>query len=230
MSRTHWIMKLAIGVVLAGAATPALVFGANDSKPETQANAPTVTYQSVDEPVHHVRIDGDSNLVKWHATGRRINGSVDVPAVWRGQGEERRLEPDLTAGASSHAGRASIPVLEIRGDEEGLSKRMHEAMNAYKHQQITFALTEVKSVSALSQPGGARWDVRGNLTVSGVTRETELTLTVIPQTNDRIQIELKKPLKMSDFKINPPRALGGFVRAHDDLDIEIRWLLERKDP
>lgn len=230
MSWTQRIMKLAIGTALAAGPLPA-VSQTNDSNPQpSKADAPPVRYQSVDKPVHHIRIDGNSNLVKWHTTGQAISGAVDVPAVWRRQDDQLRLEPDFTAGRPNRAGYASIPVLEIRGEDKGLSARMHETMEASKHRYVTFALTEVKAISALPQPGGVRWAVRGDLTVSGVTREVDLDLDILPQPGDRLQIELQKQLKMTDFQIDPPKALGGFIRAHDEVDIHIRWFLERQSP
>lgn len=232
MNSTEWIPKLAMGLVLAAGAAPVNALEANEGTPGVTPGAitPTIQYQSVKEQVHFVRIDGSSNLVDWHVTGNSVSGAIEIPAVWAREGEVLRLKPNLTAATAGYNARAWIPVLKITGEKEGLSKKMHESLNAYKHRYVTFALNEVKAASPGSAQGGARWEVRGELTVSGATREVDLTANLIPQEGDRIQVEIKKELKMTDFEIKPPTALGGFVSATDEVEVEIKWVLERQTP
>lgn len=109
MTCTRWIKEAAITVLLAGGIVPALTCQANGQSAEP-ANAPSVRYQAVDDSIHHVRIDGSSNVTKWHVTGQRITGGIDVPAVWHEESGKLRLEPDLASNAGGHGkiGRAHV--------------------------------------------------------------------------------------------------------------------------
>ena len=66
---------------------------------------------------------------------------------------------------------------------------------------------------------------KGELTIAGTTRtlETPLTIEVLDQTHLRISVRIA--LKMSDYHIERPQALGGLIRAGDKVIVEVAWIV-----
>lgn len=192
------------------------------------ADAPPVRYESVGN-ASSVKVEGTSNIHDWDGTTNRIEGSIEVPGQWVDDGDAPRLEPALTRDDAEPRIEVRIPVQSLEGNRRGLASNMHDAMKADDHPYVSFALSELRQ-TASQNAAGARWSVRGDLTVAGTTRALDLELTLTSQQDDRLRIDVARDLKMTDFNIDPPRAMLGMARAADDVEVEITWVLQRVTP
>lgn len=211
--------------------TPALLL-ATTLTPALLADAPDVRYESA-ENGHELAVDGSSNIHDWTAETQLIVGHVELPGQWKiSEDQSPELEAQLKLDDAQPGLEVRIPVRSLKSGKDGLDKNMYKAMNASRHPHVTFVLAEARPVDASEPSNGAAvtWHATGELTIAGTTRSIDLTLTVEPMDGDRLKINVEKPLKMTDFKIDPPTAMLGMARAKDDVTVTATWILQRRTP
>lgn len=71
-------------------------------------------------------------------------------------------------------------------------------------------------------------EIRGILVLADQPREVTHTARVRILDVDTFEVSGRLPLKMTDFKIDPPGALLGLVRAHDDFEVSYRFVIRPK--
>lgn len=190
--------------------------------------APPIRYESASQG-SSLKVEGTSNVHDWDGTTSEVNGWIEVPGQWSGSGDELRHEPALEGNNATPSLQVRIPVKSLEGNRSGLASNMHEAMKAEEHPRVTFTLTEVRSIDSRGQ-NAAVWSVVGDLEVAGARERVELELTIRPRSGDRLAIEVEKDLKMTDFDIDPPRAMLGMARAKDDVTVTATWVVQRRTP
>jgi polyisoprenoid-binding protein YceI len=126
--------------------------------------------------------------------------------------EAARIEADLTRLASDESRRDN--AIRQRGLE---SERFPKA---------TLELAEpIKLAATPVQGREVRGRGKGRLTVHGVTREVDLDLKG-RWNGSTIQVVGQLPVKMSDYRIEPPR-FGPVVSIEDSLAVEFNLVFER---
>lgn len=95
----------------------------------------------------------------------------------------------------------------------------YEAMNEPEHPSITF-----KSTSPLRQSGSSL-RIKGDLTIAGVTKLIEFTATEERWSKESLTVKGSHTFKMSDFGIDPPRALLGTIRTGDEVTIDFKFVM-----
>jgi len=76
-------------------------------------------------------------------------------------------------------------------------------------------------------------DATGELAVAGVTNKLSMPVNVTPQADGMIKITGTAPLKMTDFKIDPPapKIALGIIKTGDPVKLIFEWILApRKTP
>ena len=157
-----------------------------------------------------ITVTGTSTLHDWSVRGTGLRGALELPAGF--------LDGETSAAP---AARFTLPVRSLQSEHAKMNKLMWEALDAAKHPELTFALE-----SARLQGGGpsARVEVKGSLTVAGVSRPVALVMDVRHEGN-RVVASGELPLKMSDFGIKPPTAMMGTVRTGDAVRVKIETTL-----
>jgi polyisoprenoid-binding protein YceI len=123
-----------------------------------------------------------------------------------------RIQADLTQLTSDEGRRDN--AIRQRGLE---SERFPSA---------TLELAQPIALDATPAEGeDVRGQGKGRLTVHGVTREVDLSVTG-RWTGETIQVAGQLPVKMSDFQIEPPR-LGPVVSIEDGLTVDFNLVFER---
>lgn len=110
-----------------------------------------------------------------------------------------------------------VPVKSLKSDHSGMDKNTYEALKSNKHPNIYYELTDVKS----AQKNGQEYLLKtsGNLTIAGVTKNIEMTVSSTPVGNT-ISFSGKTTFKMTDFNVDPPTALLGTVKTGDEITIQ----------
>ncbi|MEX0886378.1 MAG: YceI family protein [Phycisphaeraceae bacterium] len=191
------------------------------------AEAPPVRYHSA-ETGHKVLVEGTSNIHDWSGTSERILGWVDVPGRWVEREGELRLERALLSAEGSASIHVQIPTGVLEGNRRGLASNMHEALEVEDHPYVTFTLTELREVTRADNT--AHWSALGQLAIAGSQQPVELDVAITPLVEDRLRIRVAHDLLMTDFGIDPPRAMMGMARAADEVEVQITWRLERATP
>ena len=110
-----------------------------------------------------------------------------------------------------------VPVKALKSDHGAMDKNTYEALKSSKHPNIYYELKEVKSVEKNGQDFNLV--TTGNLTIAGVTKNIEMTVSA-KNVGNAISFSGKVDFKMTDFKVDPPTALLGTVKTGDEITIK----------
>jgi polyisoprenoid-binding protein YceI len=149
---------------------------------------------------------GSSNLHDWESKVHTIKASGDI-----------QVEAGVLKGIKSLS--VEIPVTSIKSPKGSImDKKTYDALKSDKHPNISFKLTKVNSLNKTGD--GYAINATGNLTVAGVTKSTEITVTGKVAGDGSVKFEGSKKMKMTDFGIQPPTALMGTMKTGDDITIK----------
>jgi polyisoprenoid-binding protein YceI len=164
-----------------------------------------------------VGLDGDSSLHKYHLDAIGYSAVV-------------RPKPGASGGVVAWA-RANqiesvvltIPVARIRSGDSHLDDNMRRALDAKDHPDITF---NVSSTNAKGVGQSFPLELTGVLEVAGVRKPETLQATASVD-HDTLRLQGTKHLKMTDFKVDPPKFMG-LLKASDDIDVTFDVTLQKK--
>jgi hypothetical protein len=180
-----------------------------------------------------VRLEGTSNIHDWQVEGKIIGGYLEA-------GENFPTEPgkQVRPGKLDAKVEAFIPVrslASIEKDGKPYSTAMDDIMyGKFKVDQfpkIFFMLDEVvlkQAPAAKDQPYVC--DATGRLAVGGVTNKVTIAAKITPLPENKIRISGTTPVKMTDFKIDPPapKIALGMIKTGDDVKVLFDWLVVEK--
>jgi polyisoprenoid-binding protein YceI len=122
---------------------------------------------------------------------------------------EGRLEAADDDPANSRAwGRARVDSIDTGNADRDAHLKSPDFFDAQTYPYITYESTGVQHVE------GGTYRVRGNLTIRDVTREVEMTATVLgagedPWGNERVGVEIRGAIDRTDFGLTWNQPLGG---------------------
>ncbi|GAO31158.1 YceI family protein [Geofilum rubicundum] len=147
-------------------------------------------------------VEGTSTIHDWEMGTSSINGVAELSK------EADQLEITNT--------KITVKSAELKSDNSGMDEKAHDALNVKKHPTITFTQTEKLTV----KPNGTKFSgtVRGNLTISGKTKAVAIPVTGDSSQN-KLKVSGKLDLKMTQFNIDPPRAMLGAIKAGDEITV-----------
>jgi polyisoprenoid-binding protein YceI len=125
-----------------------------------------------------------------------------------------RVKDEVIESASFRA-----EVNSIKSGTSAMDANTYKAMNEPEHPSITF-----KTTGALRQVAG-ELRIKGDLTIAGVTRPVEFAATSERWSEESLTVKASYKLKMSDFGIDPPRAMLGTIRTGDEVTIAFNIVL-----
>jgi polyisoprenoid-binding protein YceI len=152
------------------------------TKTETMTAAPVGTWQL--DPVHSsVGFEVD------YMAGTFKGGFKDVEATLAADGESARLQ-----------GAAKVASVDVKDENLAAHLQSPEFFDAERHPELRFSATD------LALTGGAA-DIRGEITIKGITRPIALAGSVTepakdPYGNQRFAIKLATTVDRTDFDLN----------------------------
>lgn len=159
-----------------------------------------------------VSLDGTSNIHAYTASTKTVRVSaIDVEGTPEGDLLDYVLKPGALKGLD-----VTIPAASLSSPKDGLDKNMHKALKVEQHADITFRLRSLVA-------DGSGYKAVGVLTIAGVERDTTLALHV-RRKEATLAIAGTTTLLMTDFGIQPPKAMMGMLKT--DPKVQIRIELE----
>lgn len=152
---------------------------------------------------------GTSSLHDWHITAEQQSGKIIFKNLETGDVDKCTVD---------------IAVESLKSGKSSMDKNTYKALNSSSYKTISFQLIEVKET--LSK-GNGKFTVKadGDLTISGVKKRIplEFTLNIV---GNKITLTGEKKIKMTDFKIDPPKALLGTITTGDDITIKFSTIFK----
>lgn len=118
--------------------------------------------------------------------------------------------------------KVEIPSKSFKSGNRSMNKHAIEALKAETNPNIIFNMKKIDHL--LFQNNENQISVSGNLTVAGVTKP--ITLKASGSVSKKgVIFQGRLPLKMSDFKIDPPTFVLGSIKTQDDVLINFHVLV-----
>lgn len=173
-------------------------------------------------PESKVWIEGSSTVHDFDCKSDTIGGSAKIP--------QKIAARDTVSGITGPEIEIEFPVRSFDCGRSRMNRDFYEALNAEEYEAITFDFTGAKKLEADSNNSESydNYEVAGKLTVSGVTREVLVQVKGQPKDDGTIRIFGAKKISMKDFDIEPPTALMGMVRVHEELVVHFDLWVKSK--
>lgn len=171
-----------------------------------------------------VTIAGTSTIHDWTADGQIIGGYLELDSAFPIDPAQKTAAPGKVNAKAS----VSIPVRSLKCSSGAtMDAVMQNAMNMEKFPKIEYALKELALRDATEAGKPMRFNSEGELTVSGVKQSIHMPVTIESLAGGKLKITGTVPLKMTDFKIQPPapKLAMGMIRTGDDVQITLTWLI-----
>ena len=118
-------------------------------------------------------------------------------------------------------------VLEVEGlksGKGGMDKNTYKALNLKKYTTIEFQFLSTEEVSELKN-GSYSFKTKGNLKISGVTKMISLEF-ILHKNDNEVKLVGEKTIKMTDFNVDPPKALLGTIKTGNEVTIKFNTILK----
>ena len=115
-----------------------------------------------------------------------------------------------------------IAVHSIHSDiGSAMNNNTYKALKADANPEIIFTLTEQILFIPLKTSETAI-TAKGNLTIAGVTRPISMSGKILMQTAGKISFEGSQTIKMTDYGIDPPKALFGTLKTGNEITVSFK--------
>jgi polyisoprenoid-binding protein YceI len=170
----------------------------------------TLTVSSIAQTNYHsqavdIKLNGTSNLHDWEM--KAGSGTGDASFV-----------VDNGKVTSLSKMNFSLPVKNLKSGHGAMDNNTYKALNQDANPNISFVLTSATVIAT----GGNNYKLNcvGRMTIAGTTNQTELLATGIYNPADKsFTVTGIKKMKMTDYKVKPPKALFGTITTGDNISI-----------
>ncbi|HEX8255509.1 MAG TPA: YceI family protein [Thermoanaerobaculia bacterium] len=180
-------------------------------------------------------LQGSSNVAPWRCSGTTLDSQMEVAAPLARindiidrieDGNIARLTPD-TATFPQPSFRLNVPVTTLRCGNRQMERDMYKALRSDAFPSIDFRFQNlVGGITHDIDAGRYHATIAGVLSLAGARRNVTIEVEAQRIARDRFRLRATLPLRMTDFRITPPTALFGVVKAKDDLVVHFDLILQ----
>ena len=163
----------------------------------------------LDNETSNITIYGTSSLHDWDETVREQSGNIAFKDF------EQATISNLNISVVSES---------LKSYKSGMDKNTYKALRTDEYKTIDFRMLELIKIKELSA-GTYQVDVKGELTITGSTKIIELPFKLWLSSN-KITIEGQKKLKMTDYGIEPPKALLGTIKTGNEITVKFKSIFK----
>jgi polyisoprenoid-binding protein YceI len=166
---------------------------------------------SLDNGTSFLQVNGTSSLHDWHLDAEKQSGLIEFS--------------DLSSADISRL-KFSVESESLKSGKSSMDKNTFKALKTDKYKTIDFDFKDVKSIEKLNE-NSYMVSLNGNLTVSGVTKQVTIGFKLVID-NNLIKLNGEKTILMTDFGIEPPKALLGTIKTGDEITIAFKPVFTTK--
>jgi polyisoprenoid-binding protein YceI len=157
-----------------------------------------------------VLVTGTSTLHDWEEVAEQRSGTLVLDKT----GELPRI----------NSLKFIVEAESLKSGKDAMDKNTYKALDTKSHKQIEFQLKETKSVSPIvSTSNRFKVVTLGSLTIAGKTNVVEITFNLTVQ-DGKVTLVGKQPLKMTDYGVEPPKALLGTIKTGDEIEVHFNTI------
>jgi YceI-like protein len=153
-----------------------------------------------------IRLNGTSNVHDWQMK------------ALKGKSEASFLVDDNDKVITITRLSFSLPATNLKSEHAAMDKNTYKALKTDKNPNISF----VGSATKVTSTGGNNYELtsEGELSIAGTTKHTQLVATGKYNPTDKtFTITGVKKMKMTDYNVQPPKALMGTIKTGNDISI-----------
>ena len=169
----------------------------------------TAQTYSLNNNTSFLEVHGTSSLHDWHVDAEEQSGKIEITNT-----------EDLEIKSLSF----SVKAESLKSGKSSMDNNTYKALNTDDYKTIDFKLNSVKQVEKIKE-NSFKVSVLGNMTISGVTKTITLELT-IKLDGTKVLIEGEKSILMTDYGIDPPKALLGTIKTGNKINIIFKSVFE----
>lgn len=175
----------------------------------TSLEAQTYTLQ---QSGSQMEVLGTSNIHDWELTVEDINGTLEVTQKDNILKNIEKLQ-------------LSILAESLKSGKGGMDKNTFKALDTPNYKNITYMLKSVERINAKS---GKEYTISttGDLTIAGVTKSVSIVFAAQILAG-KITLEGEQEITMTDYKIDPPKALFGTITTGEKVTIKFKTTFTR---
>jgi len=171
---------------------------------------------TIDKDKSRLWIEGRSNVNQFSCRAATYDTIISSPV-------SEDVDPDVEVD------------IEVEGFDCGkrrMNRDLYDALMAEIHPYISFEYTSTESVAYDDSQDKYDLTVRGYLTVAGHTKEIKFPMQALVLEDGTLKATGQTELRMTDYNVEPPRALLGMVRVDDLLSVhfELFATLRNREP
>jgi polyisoprenoid-binding protein YceI len=152
-----------------------------------------------------IKLNGTSNLHDWEM--KAVSGTSDASFIVDNGKVTSLSKMDF-----------SLPVKNLKSGHSAMDKNTYKALNNDANPNISFVL--ISAVVIATGENNYKLNCVGKMTIAGTTNQTELLATGIYNPADKsFTVTGIKKMKMTDYKVTPPKALLGTLKTGDEISI-----------
>jgi polyisoprenoid-binding protein YceI len=149
-----------------------------------------------------ITVLGTSSLHDWHLTAEKQSGKLVFKNFEAGEIQKCYVQ---------------IVSKSLKSGKYSMDKNTYKALKTDSYKTISYQLVEVKETVS---KGNGKFNIYtfGDLTILGIKKRVSLdfSLSIV---DNKITLTGEKKIKMTDFNIDPPKALLGAITTGDEITI-----------
>lgn len=166
-------------------------------------------------PESKLWFDGKSTVRDWKCTAPVMQAEVEATAA----GAQNQV---LAGEKAVTSVKFAVETMKLDCDNGTMNGHMRKALHADKNPEIAFTLTSYE----LNKNGGVTGTLQGDLLINGVTKQIMLPVEFAAGPNGTLRITGKYLLKMTDWKVTPPKLMLGTLKVNEMVMVGFDLLLQ----
>jgi len=153
---------------------------------------------------------GTSNIHDWDVNTESYEGTISFEDASQGKIDALNI---------------TVIAESLKSGKGGMDKNTYKALKTNDYENISFTLTKIGAITTKGENSFAI-QATGNLNIAGKTNTINIEF-VADIANNQVKLVGEKKIKMTDYNIDPPKALFGTITTGDEVIIKFESIFNK---